>query len=110
MNNLIEIREQVINPEAVQTVNARELHTFFGIGKRFSNWITDRINQYEFEEGKDFIKTQDLRFPKLGSVKSRAVTAINYHLRLDIAKEFSMVKRNKKGRQTCRYFIECEKS
>ncbi len=62
MNNLIEIREQVIDQEAVQTVNASELHTFMGIGKRFATWITDRINQYEFEEGKDFIKTQDCGF------------------------------------------------
>ncbi len=48
MNNLIEIREQVIDQKAVQTVNTRELHTFLKIGKRFATWITDRINQYEF--------------------------------------------------------------
>ncbi|WP_208432324.1 antA/AntB antirepressor family protein, partial [Bartonella henselae] len=67
MNTLIKITEQTIDQEAVQTVNARELHAFMEIGKRFATWITDRINQYTFEEGKDFIKTQDLRFPKLGS-------------------------------------------
>ncbi|OLL54732.1 antA/AntB antirepressor family protein [Bartonella henselae] len=109
MNTLIEIKEQIIDQEAVQTVNARELHAFMEIGKRFATWITNRINQYAFEEGKDFIKTQDLRFPKLGSAKSRAVTVIEYHLTLDMAKELSMVERNEKGRQARRYFIECEK-
>ncbi|AGF76185.1 antA/AntB antirepressor family protein [Bartonella vinsonii] len=109
MNTLITISEQTIEQETVQTIDARELHIFLEIGKRFATWITDRIRQYKFEEGKDFIKTQDLRFPKLGSTKSRAVTAINYHITLDMAKELSMVERNEKGRQARRYFIECEK-
>ncbi|WP_039761947.1 antA/AntB antirepressor family protein, partial [Bartonella queenslandensis] len=56
MNTLIKITEQTIDQEAVQTVNARELHAFMEIGKRFATWIKDRINQYTFEEGKDFIK------------------------------------------------------
>ncbi len=30
MNTLIEISEQVIDQETVQTVNARDLHAFFG--------------------------------------------------------------------------------
>nr|WP_330167481.1 antA/AntB antirepressor family protein [Bartonella grahamii] len=110
MNNLIEIREQVIDQEVIETVNACELHTFFGIGKCFATWITDRINQYESEEGKNFIKTQDLRFSKFGSAKSRAVTAINYHFTLDMAKELSMVENNEKGRQACRYFLNARKS
>ncbi|EJF75510.1 hypothetical protein MCO_01794 [Bartonella sp. DB5-6] len=98
MNTLIKISEKIIEQEIVQTVNARKLHAFMKIGKRFATWITDRINQYTFEEGKDFIKTQDLRFSKLRSAKSRAATAIEYHLTLDMAKELSMVERNEKGR------------
>ncbi|WP_156851733.1 antA/AntB antirepressor family protein [Bartonella refiksaydamii] len=103
MNTLIEISEQIIDQETVQTVNARELHTFLKIGKRFATWITNRINQYEFEEGKDFILT----LPKIG--KRKNVISKEYHLTLDMAKELSMVERNEKGRQARRYFIECEK-
>ncbi len=73
MNILIKITEQTVDQETVQTVNARELHAFLEIGKDFSTWIKDRIHQYKFEEGSDFIKTQDLRSPKLGTAKSRAV-------------------------------------
>ncbi|WP_144754869.1 antA/AntB antirepressor family protein [Bartonella saheliensis] len=103
MNILIKISEQVIDQETVQTVNARELHTFLAIGKRFATWITNRINQYEFEEGKDYILT----LPKIG--KRKNVISKEYHLTLDMAKELSMVERNEKGRQARRYFIECEK-
>ncbi|UNF39077.1 antA/AntB antirepressor family protein [Bartonella krasnovii] len=103
MNILIKISEQVIDQETVQTVNARELHTFLAIGKRFATWITNRINQYEFEEGKDYILT----LPKIG--KRKNVIRKEYHLTLDMAKELSMVERNEKGRQARRYFIECEK-
>ncbi|WP_208438231.1 antA/AntB antirepressor family protein [Bartonella taylorii] len=109
MEKLLAIQHNTIKQETVQTVNARELHAFLEIGKDFSTWIKDRINQYEFEEGNDFIKTQDLRSPKLGSTKSRAVTAIDYHLTLDMAKELSMVERNEKGKQAREYFIACER-
>ncbi|MBA9083294.1 phage anti-repressor protein/phage antirepressor YoqD-like protein [Bartonella chomelii] len=109
MEALIAIHNNTINQEPVQTVNARELHAFLEIGKDFSTWIKDRIGQYEFEEGKDFIKTQDLRSPKLGNAKSRVVLAINYHLTLDMAKELAMVERNERGKQARQYFIECER-
>jgi len=34
---------------------------------------------------------------------------IDYHLTLDMSKELSMVENNPKGKEACRYFIECEK-
>ncbi|WP_375643674.1 MULTISPECIES: antA/AntB antirepressor family protein [unclassified Bartonella] len=100
---LIDLHQTTIDGDIVQTVNARELHTFLAIGKRFATWITNRINQYAFEEGKDYILT----LPKIG--KRKNVISKEYHLTLDMAKELSMVERNKKGRQARRYFIECEK-
>ncbi|WP_375610809.1 MULTISPECIES: antA/AntB antirepressor family protein [unclassified Bartonella] len=109
MNTLIEIKEQAIDKEIVQTVNARDLHGFLEAKRDFSNWIKDRITRYNFIEGQDFIKTQDLRSPNLASAKSRAVIKINYHLTLEMAKELSMVERNEKGKQARQYFIECER-
>ncbi len=109
MNTLIEIKKQAIDKEIVQTVNARDLHAFLEAKRDFSNWIKDRITRYNFIEGQDFIKTQDLRLPNLASAKSRAVIAINYHLTLEMAKELSMVERNEKGKQARQYFIECER-
>ncbi|MET3559770.1 phage anti-repressor protein/phage antirepressor YoqD-like protein [Bartonella japonica] len=109
MNTLIEIKEQIIDQEIVQTVNARDLHAFLEAKRDFSNWIKDRITKYNFIEGKDFVKTQDLRSPNLANAKSRAVIAINYYLTLDRAKELSMLENNQKGREARLYFIECER-
>ncbi|WP_208541325.1 antA/AntB antirepressor family protein [Bartonella capreoli] len=103
MNTLITISKQTVGQETVQTVNARDLHAFLEVGKKFADWITNRINQYEFEERKDYIVT----LPKIG--KHKNVVLKEYHLTLDMAKELSMVERNEKGKQARRYFIDCEK-
>ncbi|EJF75590.1 hypothetical protein MCO_01782 [Bartonella sp. DB5-6] len=103
MNTLIEISEQIIDQETVQTVNARELHTFLEVGRDFTTWIKNRIKTYKFVHTKDYILT----FPKTGERQN--VNMTEYHLTLDMAKELSMVERNEKGRQARRYFIECEK-
>ena len=83
-----------------QTVNARELHEFLDVGKRFPTWIKSRICQYGFVEGKDFI-------PVLGE-SSGGRPSTEYHISLGMAKELSMVERNAKGREARRYFIQVE--
>lgn len=104
MNTLIKITEQMIDQETVQTVNARELHTFLEVNVRFNDWIARRIEEYDFQENQDFMSfTQKRVKPKSGRPSTE------YHLTLDMAKELSMVERNEKGRQARRYFIECEK-
>lgn len=37
----------------VPTGNARDLHRFLEVGKGFSSWMKDRINQDSFVEGVD---------------------------------------------------------
>ncbi|EJF85332.1 phage antirepressor Ant [Candidatus Bartonella washoeensis] len=104
MNTLIKITEQMIDQETVQTVNARELHTFLEVNVRFNDWIARRIEEYDFQENQDFMSfTQKRVKPKSGRPSTE------YHLTLDMAKELSMVERNEKGRQARRYFIEREK-
>jgi phage anti-repressor protein len=88
----------------VQTVNARELHAFLEVGKRFSDWIKDRVEKYGFVENQDFtIISQN------GEKSEAGRPAIDYHISLDMAKELAMVERNEKGRVARKYFIECEK-
>ncbi|AGF74811.1 anti-repressor protein [Bartonella australis AUST/NH1] len=98
---LITINEKQIGQETVQTVNARDLHAFLGVTSRFNDWIKNRINDFGFVENRDFV-TLTKNLVSGGKQKE-------YHLSLNMAKELSMVERNKKGRQARQYFIECER-
>ena len=101
MQNLVNIEQNHINDELIQTVNARELHEFLEVKSRFNDWIKNRINEYDFAENIDYITLTK----NLVSGGSRT----EYYISLDMAKELSMVERNEKGKQARRYFIQCEK-
>lgn len=102
MNELIKLHLQTMNSNTVDTVSARELHTFLESKQDFSTWIKNRIEQYDFVENQDFIKLHK-------KMEANNATMIEYHITLDMAKELSMVERNDKGKQARKYFIECEK-
>ncbi|EJF9758190.1 antA/AntB antirepressor family protein [Salmonella enterica] len=102
---LIPVFNGTINNEPVLLCDARELHTFLGVGKRFASWITERIEQYGFVENQDYIIASQNREANMRGGHNRK----DYHFTLDTAKETAMVERNEKGRQIRRYFIECEK-
>ncbi len=103
MSNLIPILSSKIKDESVQLINARELHHFLEIGKRFSDWIKSRIKEYSFVENQDFIAISQKR--EIGTGRGK----VEYHITLDMGKELSMVERSEKGQQARKYFIECEK-
>ncbi|ECQ3321645.1 phage antirepressor Ant [Salmonella enterica] len=102
---LIPVFNGTINNESVLLCDARELHSFLGVGKRFASWITERIEQYGFVENQDYIIASQNREANMRGGHNRK----DYHFTLDTAKETAMVERNEKGRQIRRYFIECEK-
>ncbi|WP_375678335.1 MULTISPECIES: antA/AntB antirepressor family protein [unclassified Bartonella] len=102
MNTLIEISEQVIDQEIVQTVNARELHAFLEITSKFADWIKNRIKECNFRENIDFIG-----FSK--NLEKGGRPSIEYYITLDMAKHLSMIERNDKGHEARQYFIKCER-
>ncbi|MEC9541097.1 antA/AntB antirepressor family protein [Escherichia coli] len=103
-SQLIPVFNGTISNETALLVNARDLHAFLDVGKRFASWIAERVAEYGFVENQDFMIISQVR-EKIG----RGRPAKDYHLTLDTAKELAMVERNEKGRQVRRYFIECEK-
>ncbi|EGN3041806.1 phage antirepressor Ant [Escherichia coli] len=105
-NQLIPVFNGTIDNETTLLVNARDLHSFLGVGRMFAHWVKERIAEYGFVESLDYI----LICPN-GQTKGRGGDrrSKDYHLTLDTAKELAMVERNEKGRQIRRYFIECEK-
>lgn len=70
--------------------NARDLHAFLQVGRDFSNWIKNRIEQYGFEEGADFVTCS----PNLASETHGGQNKADYHLTLDMAKELAMIENN----------------
>lgn len=89
--------------------NARDLHAFLRVGRDFSTWIKDRIDQYGFEESADFFSVENLSSPNPGSAKARPQIMNDYHLTLDMAKELAMIENNEVGRKVRRYFIQMER-
>jgi anti-repressor protein len=102
---LITLHTRSINEQTLDTVNARDLHTFLELGRDFNTWINARIKQYGFDMDVDY--TVISQSPKRGS-GNRGATK-EYFITLDMAKELAMVERNDKGKQARRYFINCEK-
>lgn len=102
MQELIKIDRQEFREVLTDTVNARELHEFLESKQQFSNWILNRIGQFDLIEGIDFIQLNKY-------IYSNSKPRIEYYLAIDTAKELSMVENNAKGSQARKYFIECEK-
>lgn len=97
MKELINVK----NENGEQLVSARELHAFLECTERFSNWF-ERQLQFGFEENIDFIGCKVFNTQANQELQE-------YILKIDMAKEISMLQKSEKGKQARRYFIECEK-
>lgn len=98
MSELIKTFSDEANEEIL--VSGRELHEYLGVNSRYTTWF-QRMTDYGFDEGSDFITI-------LGeSIGGRPST--DHHLKLDMAKEISMLQRNERGKQARQHFIEIEK-
>ena len=97
MNELIKTQQH----ESGQIlVSGRDLHEFLEVATPYSMWI-ERMIDYGFSENEDFITKM---LESTGGRKSQ-----DHLLKVDMAKEISMLQRNEKGKQARQYFIEVEK-
>lgn len=97
-NELIPVYE---TDRGERVVDGRELHTFLEVGRDFSTWMRERIEKYEFVEGKDFS-------PVLGKTPNGGRPRTEYVLQLNMAKELGMIEDNEQGRRIRKYFIAIE--
>ena len=104
MNELFNLKPVEIAGNQIRAVDARELYTFLEVGRDFPTWIKDRIEQGLFAEGKDYVV-----FPGIGENPQGGRPTKEYGLSISMAKELSMLERNKQGKLARQYFIECEK-
>ena len=99
MNQLITITQNENND---QVVSGRELHEFLEVKTPYHIWF-ERMAEYGFTENVDFIGFEQ-KSSKLGGRPS-----VDHALKIDMAKEISMIQRNEKGKQARQCFIEVEK-
>lgn len=98
MNELIKVNT---NDNDEQLVSGRELHEFLEVKTEYKDWFP-RMVKYGFEDGLDF-----------SSILSESTGGRPRHdhaLKLDMAKEISMIQRTEKGKQARNYFLQVEKA
>lgn len=98
MNNLIRTGE---NEDGDVVVSFRELHDFLGIETPFRKWFP-RMIEYGFVENVDY--TPDFYVHPLNKQETT-----DFLIKLDMAKEISMIQRSDKGKEARKYFLEIEK-
>ena len=103
MNELLKV--EVKNGE--QLVSGRELHKFLGIGTEYMKWFS-RMTNYGFIENVDFIVIvkNDEDDTAFGGIRK----STDHLIKLNMAKEISMLQRNEKGKEARTYFIKCEEA
>lgn len=98
MNQLINITQNENNDSVV---SGRELHDFLQVSERYSTWF-ERMIKYGFEENVDFVGCKVFNTLAKQELQDHA-------LKLDMAKEISMIQRTAKGKEARQYFIQVEK-
>ncbi|EMW5552717.1 MULTISPECIES: antA/AntB antirepressor family protein [Enterococcus] len=100
MKELIKV---TTNEENEQLVNGRELHEFLEVATEYKKWFS-RMAEYGFVENIDFIRVTQ-KCPTPGGIQN----ITDHAMKLDMAKEISMIQRTEKGKQARQYFIQVEK-
>lgn len=119
-NNLVPVTETTINGKLQQAVSAKQLHTSLNVGRDFSTWFSNRIEQYGLNQNEDYIlldyspilmnqSTNNNQYsPELGKNTRRGRPEKDYLLTIGTAKELAMIENNEHGRAIRKYFIKCE--
>lgn len=99
MNELIKV---TTNENDEQLISGRELHEFLEVTERYSSWF-DRMLKYGFTEGVDFTGCKVFNTLARQQLQDHA-------LKIDMAKEISMIQRSEKGKQARQYFLQVERN
>ena len=103
MKELIKV---TTNENDDQLVSGRELHEFLEIDTQYTKWF-DRMKGYGFTENVDFTVLVKNVYDDTSFGGARKIT--DHAMKLDMAKEVSMIQRTDKGKQARQYFIQIEK-
>lgn len=100
MNELVKV---TTSENGEQLVSGRELYKYLDVKDNYSDWFK-RMAMYGFVENVDFISLTEKSDKPQGGRPST-----DHAMKLDMAKEVSMIQRTDKGKEARLYFIEIEK-
>ncbi|MEQ7106300.1 phage antirepressor KilAC domain-containing protein [Enterococcus gallinarum] len=103
---MYELIKVTTNDNDEQLVSGRELHEFLEVGTPYKKWF-DRMSEYGFAENVDFTVLDKNVHDDTSFGGKRKIT--DHAIKLDMAKEISMIQRSEKGKQARQYFIRIEK-
>ncbi|WP_042348287.1 antA/AntB antirepressor family protein [Bacillus massiliigorillae] len=98
MNELIKTSN---NENGEIIISGRELHGFLGSKERFSKWF-EKMCSYGFDVNIDYTPYQMVH-------PQNKQEFTDYAMKLDMAKEISMLQRSERGKQARHYFLKLEK-
>lgn len=127
MQEMVKIFQYKIGDEEINSVNARELHKILKSKQEFANWIQNRLKVTMADENIDYIIMEmptNGVFDKVAKNSTEREEVFNnsiknplggrpakeYIITLDLAKEFSMLEKNAKGKEIRQYFIQFERA
>lgn len=132
MQEMVKIFQYKIGDEEINSVDARELHKILESKQQFANWIQNRLKATMADENIDYIVAEvpadgvfhgvmknplDHAGMVAGEVFNNSIKntlggrpAKEYIITLDLAKEFSMLEKNAKGKEIRQYFIQFERA
>jgi anti-repressor protein len=96
MNDLIKIN---VNESQEPIVSGRELHEFLEVKDKYTQWFK-RMTSYGFTKDIDYTLVSEKT--ETNNPKNPWTTIINHALKLDMAKELSMIQRTDRGKQALR--------
>lgn len=101
MNQLITTQE---NEQGALLVSGRDLHEFLEVGTQYTKWF-ERMSEYGFIENVDYVAISQKRLTAQGNMTE----FVDHHMKIEMAKEISMLQRNDKGKQARQYFLDLER-
>lgn len=101
MKKEIEIKQ---NEDLEPVISGRQLHKFLEVETNYSTWF-NRMTEYGFTENEDYslLSNFEKQTGRGGHNK------VDHLIKLDMAKELSMIQRTEKGKQARQYFIKVER-
>lgn len=106
IEEVLQIKEQMLGDYSVQAVSARSLHQALGLVKAYTTWIASRIKALHLQVDSHYV-VDAVSLKGSGEKSPRFV--VDHIISLDVAKSIAMMTGTVEGDKVREYFLACEK-